>query len=187
MTQVYVKYNPYRLETELKVNGKVIPTDSMLYKVTKGKRMQEWIGQFPKMLREELNTVDLSLEFCGMPLDWDDFEDAFEQAKRAGVVRVSEMRFSEGKSDDDINEKIVKVFEDLQSGPIDDFRDERLKKAFDNINCFVFGILKKLKKAFVPFAGFKRRSPYAVIYISIFFCIFQVVCAKERRNFKIFC
>ena len=86
MTQVYVKYNPYRLETELKVNGKVIPTDSMLYKVTKGKRMQEWIGQFPKMLREELNTVDLSLEFCGMPLDWDDFEDAFEQAKKFSAV-----------------------------------------------------------------------------------------------------
>ena len=140
MTQVYVKYNPYRLETILKVNGKVIPTDSMLYKVTKGKRMQEWIGQFPKMLREELNTVDLSLEFCGMPLDWDDFEEAFEQAKRAGVVRVSEMRFSEGKSDDDINEKIVKVFEDLQSGPIDDFRDERLKKAFDNINDSIFPV-----------------------------------------------
>ena len=77
MAQVYVKYNPYRLETTLKVNGRDISTDSILYKVTKGKRLQEWIGKFPTMLREELNTVDFALEFCGMALDWDDFEDAF--------------------------------------------------------------------------------------------------------------
>ena len=48
MTQVSVKYNPYRLETELKVNGQKVPEDSLLYKVTKGKRLQEWIGEFPK-------------------------------------------------------------------------------------------------------------------------------------------
>lgn len=32
MAQVYVKYNPYRLETTLKVNGRDISTDSILYK-----------------------------------------------------------------------------------------------------------------------------------------------------------
>lgn len=37
MTQVYVKYNPYRLETSIKVNGKDVPNDSILYKITKGK------------------------------------------------------------------------------------------------------------------------------------------------------
>ena len=92
MAQVYVKYNPYRLETTLMVNGRDISKDSILYKVTKGKRLQEWIGNFPKMLREELNTVDFSLEFCGMDLDWDDFEDAFEQAQREGIVKVASMK-----------------------------------------------------------------------------------------------
>lgn len=112
MAQVYVKYNPYRLETTVKVNGRDVSTDSILYKVTKGKRLQEWIGKFPKMLREELNTLDFSLEYCGMELDWDDFQDAFEQAQKEGLVRVSAMKYIAGKSDDDINEKIVKVFED---------------------------------------------------------------------------
>ena len=64
MTQVYVKYNPYRLETTIKINGRDVSTDSILYKVTKGKRLQEWISKFPKMLREELNTMDFSLEYC---------------------------------------------------------------------------------------------------------------------------
>ena len=125
MAQIYVKYNPYRLETIVKVNGRDVSTDSILYKVTKGKRLQEWIGKFPKMLREELNTLDFSLEYCGMELDWDDFKDAFEQAQKEGLVRVSEMRYIAGKSDGDINEKIIKVFQDLQEGPIDDFRDAK--------------------------------------------------------------
>lgn len=63
MAQVYVKYNPYRMETRIDVNGKTISHDSMLYKVVKGKRLQEWVGNFPEMLVEELNTVDFDIEF----------------------------------------------------------------------------------------------------------------------------
>lgn len=140
MAQVYVKYNPYRLETTLKVNGRDISTDSILYKVTKGKRLQEWIGKFPKMLREELNTVDFSLEFCGMALDWDDFEDAFEQAEREGLVKISDLKYIAGKSDDDINEKIVTIFQELQDGPIDDFRDPKLLRAFESTNNSIFPV-----------------------------------------------
>ncbi|MGN0500759.1 MAG: dynamin family protein [Ruminococcus sp.] len=140
MTQIYVKYNPYRLETTVKVNGRDVSTDSILYKVTKGKRLQEWIGKFPKMLREELNTVDFSLEYCGMALDWDDFEDAFEQAQKEGIIKVTNMKYIAGKSDEDINEKIVKVFQDLQEGPLDDFRDPKLTKAFENTNNAIFPV-----------------------------------------------
>ena len=67
MTQVFVKYNPYKLETILKVNGQEVAADSSLYKVTKGKRLQEWVGEFPQNLRDELNTMDFSLEFYGIP------------------------------------------------------------------------------------------------------------------------
>lgn len=140
MAQVYVKYNPYRLETTLMVNGRDISKDSILYKVTKGKRLQEWIGNFPKMLREELNTVDFSLEFCGMDLDWDDFEDAFEQAQREGIVKVSSMKYIAGKSDNAINEKIVTIFQELQDGPIDDFRDPKLLRAFESTNNSIFPV-----------------------------------------------
>lgn len=140
MAQVYVKYNPYRLETTLMVNGRDISTDSILYKVTKGKRLQEWIGKFPKMLREELNTVDFALEFYGMPLDWDDFEDAFEQAEREGLVKISDLKYIAGKSDDDINDKIVTIFQELQDGPIDDFRDPKLLRAFESTNNSIFPV-----------------------------------------------
>lgn len=140
MTHVYVKYNPYRMETEIKVNGKKIAEDSILYKVVRGKRLQEWIGKFPDMLVGELNTVDFEIEFYGMSLDWDDFEDAFAHAKQEGKIKNIKLQFSEGKSDDDINDKIVSVFNDLQEGPVDDFRNPKLIRAFANINNSVFPI-----------------------------------------------
>lgn len=45
------------------------------------------------MLVEELNTVDFEIEFHGMPLDWDDFEDAFTQAKQDGKIKNLKLQF----------------------------------------------------------------------------------------------
>lgn len=140
MTQVNVKYNPYKLETQIKINGKAIQNDSALYKLVKGKRLQEWVGNFPKMLVDDQNTVELKVEFNGMALDWDDFEDAFKTAKSDGVIRKLEMNFVEGKSDEAVTDNIVKIFYDLRNSGIEDFKDPKLIKAFDNINNSVFPI-----------------------------------------------
>ena len=140
MAQIYLKYNPYKMETMISVNGKNISTDSSLYKIVKGKRLQEWVGKFPQMLVDELNTVDFDIEFYGMALDWDDFEDVFKRAKNSGIIKNLKMSFSEGRSDDAVSEKIVSVFTDLQEGPVDDFRDPKLIRAFANINNSVFPI-----------------------------------------------
>lgn len=140
MAQVYVKYNPYKMETQISINGKAVTTDSGLYKVIKGKRLQEWIAKFPQMLVDEFNTVDFDIEFYGMPLDWDDFEDVFKRAKDSGTIKHLKMKFSEGKSDETVSDKIVSVFTDLQDGPVDDFRDPKLIRAFENINNSVFPI-----------------------------------------------
>lgn len=70
MAQIYLMYNPYKMETKILVNGNQISTDSSLYKIVKGKRLQEWIGVFPKMLVDELNTVDFEIEFHGMAWHW---------------------------------------------------------------------------------------------------------------------
>lgn len=140
MAQVYVKYNPYKMETEISINGKAITTDSGLYKVVRGKRLQEWVAKFPQMLVDELNTVDFDIEFYGMPLDWDDFEDVFKRANENGVIKNLKMTFSEGKSDEAVSDKIISVFTDLQEGPVDDFRDPKLIRTFANINNSVFPI-----------------------------------------------
>lgn len=134
MAQIYLKYNPYKLKTEISINGKEILPDSSLYKIVKEKRMQEWIGQFPQMLVDELNTVDFDITFHGMPLDWDDFEDVFRRAKNTGVIKNLKLHFSEGKNDDLVNEKIVQVFTELKEGPVEEFRDPNLIRSFEGLN-----------------------------------------------------
>ena len=140
MAQVSIKYNPYKMETQILINGKTITTDSGLFKVVKGKRLQEWVAKFPQMLVDELNTVDFDIEFYGMSLDWDDFEDVFKRAKENGTIKNLKMKFTEGKSDETVSDKIVSVFTDLQEGPVDDFRNPKLIRAFANINNLVFPI-----------------------------------------------
>lgn len=127
MVQVYVRYNPYRMETEIRLNGKPIPNDSSLSKVMKEKRLQEWVGEFPQMLVDEFNTVEFDIEYYGMSLDWDDFEDAFIHAKELGIINKLNLKFIEGKSDEDIRDKIVSVFEKLQKEPVDDSWCQRLE------------------------------------------------------------
>lgn len=141
MTQISVKYNPYRLTTEIKVNGNDISEDSGLQKYVRNhQRMQEWIGEFPEALKMILNTSELDVEFCGSVLDWDDFEEAFKHAKAAGIIRNLSLRFRQAKTDEDVQNKIIKVFNDLREGPIDEFRDQKLKQAFDNVSNAVFPI-----------------------------------------------
>ena len=139
MAQVYVKYNPYRMDTQIFVNGNEISDDNLLQYV-KGKRLQEWVSGFPKQLSDALNSGSFEVEFCGTALDYDDFQEAFKQAGRDKIVRTVNISFHEGKLDTDINQKIVDVFTKLQEGPLDEFRDPQLKKAFDNINSAVFPI-----------------------------------------------
>lgn len=140
MAQIYVKYNPYKLETYIEVNGRKIEKDSTLYKVVKGKRLQEWVGDFPQMLVNELNAVDFEIKFYGMDLDWDDFEDSFKNAEKNNIIKKLDLKYIQAKSDEDINDKVVSIFTDLQQGPIDDFRDPKLLKAFNNINNAVFPV-----------------------------------------------
>lgn len=139
MAQVYVKYNPYRMKTEIRVNGNELTNDSVLQHI-KGKRLQEWIGEFPRLLIEVLNTRTFEFEFHGMSLDWDDFHEVITKAEKAGTIQVGVLRFKECTSSDDINAKIVEIFTKMQDGPVDDFRDPQLQKAFQNINSAVFPI-----------------------------------------------
>lgn len=94
MAQVYVKYNPYRMKTEIRVNGNELTNDSVLQHI-KGKRLQEWIGEFPRLLIEVLNTRTFEFEFHGMSLDWDDFHEVITKAEKVGTIQVGVLRFKE--------------------------------------------------------------------------------------------
>lgn len=138
--QVFVKYNPYLLKTEIKINGNALPQDSALNKLTHGRRLQEWVDNFPKILRDEQNSVRFDVEFYGMKLDFDDFKAAFDRASSKEIIQDVKPTFKEGKSAEDITKHITAVFRELQEGPVEELRSEKLKQQFDNINNAVFPI-----------------------------------------------
>lgn len=142
MAQVTVKYNPYRLITKIIINGRDVENDSNLFRVTKGKRLQEWCSEFPKMLRDEINSCDLDIEFVGTELDWDDFEDAFNIAAEKKIINIHSMKYISVKSNEDIHEKIISIFSELQdeAAPLNIFRNASITKAFANVNNSVFPI-----------------------------------------------
>ena len=67
MAQVYVEYNPYRMDTKIFVNGNEISDDNLLQYV-KEKRLQEWVGGFPEQLTQALNSASFDVEFHGAEL-----------------------------------------------------------------------------------------------------------------------
>lgn len=140
LAQIFVKYNPYRLQTLIKINGREIESDSSLQKYVSGKRLQEWIGRFPLELRNELNTMDFDVEFYGMELDWDDFEFSFRQAQEANVVRNLSLNFIQGQSKENVVEEITGIFHDLREGPVEDFRDPKLLKDFNRVHDAFFPV-----------------------------------------------
>lgn len=140
MLHVDIVYNPYQIHTQIAVNGMNIDECSRLYHVVRGKRLQEWIGSLPAILTEEYHTRDLSVSFSGTDLDWDDLKEAFEHAREQHLIHSLEYKAVRLKSDIDVKEKIVRVFEELKEGPLDEFRDEKLLQAFENVNTSVFPI-----------------------------------------------
>ena len=51
MTEVYIKYNPYRLSTTIKINNNALSEESPVAQMIHGKRLQKWIGMLPEALR----------------------------------------------------------------------------------------------------------------------------------------
>ena len=51
MKKVFIKYNPYNLETELTVDGKKLAQNSRIgERILPGSRLQEWIEDLPRIL-----------------------------------------------------------------------------------------------------------------------------------------
>ena len=62
MKNVYIKYNPYKLTTEVLIDGKEVKKNSRLN--ISNEHLQEWVDKLPEFLEEECRTNQINLEFC---------------------------------------------------------------------------------------------------------------------------
>lgn len=145
MTEVYIKYNPYRLTTQIKVNGNSIATDSAIAQKVAGKRLQSWIGSLPEMLKDERGSREFKVTFHGNVLDYDDVADAFEQAKNNGILTSYQTSFEEALGDSEVYDKILSTYNDLMndcefSQKLDENDREGLAAAIKRIQNNIFPI-----------------------------------------------
>lgn len=132
MKKVFIKYNPYNLETELTVDGKKLAQNSQIgERILPGSRLQEWIEDLPRILIDEYNDTDFDVVFHGTLLDFEDLTEVFTQAFERGELTAKLDRIP-AKETSDKEVLIDEVFKEIQEGPFDELRDVEIISAFQH-------------------------------------------------------
>lgn len=125
MTDVFIKYNPYTVETEIVINGAKVKENSSL-NLAKGTRLQECVDDIPKMLFEECSDRNFKVTFRGTKADFEDLQTAFEDNTDVeAVLSIEEMC-----SVDDAEKIVDDVFRDIQNSSYDEFKTPEIINAF---------------------------------------------------------
>ena len=141
MKDVFIKYNPYKLETEITVDGAPLAENSRLRELIKGDceddeespRLQYWAEDLPGILLEDYNDRDFNVLFHGTRPDYEDLKEVFDEAQEEGTL-TAKLEHKPAKETADKKEKIRKVFARIRSEgcPFDDLRtDPNIQKTFE--------------------------------------------------------
>lgn len=127
MREIFIKYNPYRLETDITIDGQPLKKNSKLN--FEDRRLQEWVESLPELLLEECSTKDFKIIFYGTIPDYEDMESMVEDAKSKGIN--IELKHIPAKEVKDKEEAIQNVFDEIQNGPFDELKQPDVVKAFN--------------------------------------------------------
>lgn len=126
MREVFIKYNPYRLETEITVDGAVPKQNSRLN--FEDRRLQEWIEELPDILFEECSSRDFKITFQGTTLDFEDVEAMAGEAEKKGLnISLEHIPAKEVAAKE---KAIDEIFEEIQAGPFEELKQPDVIKAF---------------------------------------------------------
>ncbi len=130
MKKIFIKYNPYSLETEFTIDGQPLPENSRIGELAcSGSRLQDWVEELPSILIEECNDNDFDITFHGTSADYEDLAEVLTQAHQRKELEASLQRIA-AKETTDKEALIDEVFEQIQQGPFDELRDPEITNAF---------------------------------------------------------
>ena len=134
MKKIFIKYNPYSLETKFTIDGKSLPTNSKINERINQSdvRLQEWIEDLPQLLIDECNDKKFDIQFHGTILDYEDVKEVFECASNEKKLEVEIEDRIPAKETSEKESLIEDVFKEIQNGPIDELRDKKIINAFNN-------------------------------------------------------
>lgn len=135
MKNVYIKYNPYTVETEITIDGKKVKEGSNL-NIIKGTRLQEYVDSLPKRLRDECYDANFKITFHGTKADFEDLKIAFNAASNdsdtRNRIRVENLCLEEQRSVDEAEQEIDKIFEEILNSPYSELHTDEVVKAFQD-------------------------------------------------------
>ena len=141
MKKLFIKYNPYKLETKIMVNGEEIfhPNSLLREKATSGSRLQEWVEELPRLLVEEYASREWEITFHGTLLDYQDLKEVFDSCNRKGELTTTISHTPAKETSDKIG-FIDEVFKEIQKGPFDELKDEEIGSAFQHAKSSQFEV-----------------------------------------------
>lgn len=127
MKRVFIKYNPYRVTTEIIIDDKPLKKNSRLN--VPDQRLQEWVDNLPDILFEECSTKDFEITFYGTVLDFEDVAAVAEEAKAKGInITLKHIPAKEVK---DKEQAIADIFAEIQNGPFEELKQPDVIRAFE--------------------------------------------------------
>lgn len=131
MKEIFIKYNPYKLETDIVVVGSQIKLNSSLN--VGDKRLQEWIEDLPQILVNEFNTKSFKIKFRGTILDYEDLVSVCKEVEKKGIsIECEHLLAEESKNKENNKEQYIKsIFKEIQNGPFNELKQDDIKHAFN--------------------------------------------------------
>lgn len=133
MTEILLKYNPYKVETSIKIDGEEIKEDSNLSQY-KNERLQVWIENLIPHMIKELNENELKLIFNGTKLDYDDvlyYCNYYNQNGYEGEdVKIILEHIPANGSSHKIKQ-LSSLVQDMKKGPFEELRSDEIEKNFN--------------------------------------------------------
>lgn len=127
MKDIFIKYNPYKVETEVTIDGATVKKNSELN--VGDRRLQEWIEELPQILYKEFNTKSFQIKFHGTELDFEDIQWVAQDANKFDFNLSTE--HIPAREVKDKEQAIAKVFKDIQQGPFDELKKPDVINAFN--------------------------------------------------------
>lgn len=132
MKKIFIKYNPYLVRTEITIDGSIPKENSRLRgESLHDVRLQDWVEDLPRILKEECNDTNFDITFHGTAPDYEDLYEAFQNAYQNNDKLAIQLTHKPARNVEDKEAAITEIFKRVQNGPFPELRSPEIQKAFE--------------------------------------------------------
>ena len=128
--KVTMRYNPFKVEFYIDINGKKLSKGSTIYENNK-KRFGEWVGGITELLCEEVND-DFDITFYGTDLDYNDLKEDVDDFNAKNKDCKVSIEYGDSRSVENRIDDLKEIFAYMQeSSPFEELKSEEVIRNFN--------------------------------------------------------